>query len=366
MARINAAKNFAGKAYATQEFVTSTFTPLIEGLRDAIKIDGTGTQDGIGSAIASILDITSVADGQDTYKIKSSVLPDLALTDVIVIEATSEDDTVSGLINANIPENGVQEGDVFVITATDGAIASKIAGSYIITQGVANGGDVEGKFVKLYTQEGHVTSVGGAAPVGGAVSLKVSTNLGGDKTFADGAIALTYSDFVTLDGNLLTVGDKVFEGQELTSVYGTNIGKLRAELGAEVDTTAEGFKSVYDRLSAIEESIGDGEEGIAAQLEDEVEARKADDLILKNAVESAVKLSNKTVALSAVEGVVTVTMEQAGLVFAVLNDAKEQVYPSISYNEGVATLVADYEDAEVDANWTIYYADSITAQLANQ
>jgi hypothetical protein len=121
-----------------------------------------------------------------------------------------------------------------------------------MTSAVANGESVEGKYAKLYTPEGHVRSVAGAMPdASGAVALKVNTNVGGDKSFSSGLVTLSYSDFMTLSDNVLTVGDKSFSSKDVTDVYGTDITKLRNELGAEVDTTSSTFKSVYTRLTAI-------------------------------------------------------------------------------------------------------------------
>ena len=172
MPRINYAKNFAGAEYATKNFVNGligTSNEEITKLQNLVKIDGTGTADGIGSAVAGIVDITTVADGQDTYKIKASALPELAITRTFTYEIGDET-SLDALMSAAIGDNSVQSGDVVILTSSDAAKADAYAGAYIFTA-EATKDNVAEKYTKIYVQDGRVVSVNGVAPVAGNVAL---------------------------------------------------------------------------------------------------------------------------------------------------------------------------------------------------
>lgn len=292
MPRINNAKNFAGVKYATQNFVQGLVDALnlsstteIEKLQNLVKIDGNGTVDGIGAAFNSIVDITAVEGGQDTYKIKASVLPDLAITRTITFDMTEDVNIEEGLDHAiaqAIGDESVQEGDVVILTSSLPDHAEAFAGAYIFTSD-ADRDNVAGKYSKIYVQNGQVTSVGGATPENGSVTLKVNGQVfsGGEVTIGlediENSNLLVTSDVagmtVNVEGSVIKVGELSVDTAEVTA--------LRTEVGP---ATSAKTSNIYERLNVIEASLGlggdSGTEGIADLLAKEIEERKADDALL--------------------------------------------------------------------------------------
>lgn len=360
---VTAASDYTATAVAKLAADASVLSD-ITALTDAIKIDGTGTTDGIGQAIYSIVDRTVVADGQDTFKIKPSVLPDLAITDVYTLAVTGSNytagtTTVADLVKSAITAAGVQKGDVVILTASDAAIAEAVAGTYIFTADVpAKANITASDFVKMYVPAGTVKTI--------------NTSLTPD---ASGNVVINIADV----GNVTGVTSFSY-ASGATSVNGTQLANeseitaINTVIGVESDPSESvEATGIFARLEAIEASIGGGESGIAAQLAAEIAARSEDDVILKTAVEKAVEIESISKTLNGyttgtkagANQVVTINDLAAGLIVAVLNASGEQVYPTITYSNGVATLVANYEDGDVDATWTIYKTKAITANLVN-
>lgn len=346
----------------------------ISALTNAIKIDGTGTTDGIGQAIYSIVDRTVVDDGQDTFKIKPSVLPDLAITDVYTLAVTSSNytdgiTTVADLVKDAITATGVQKGDVVILTASDAAIAEAVAGTYIFTVDVAAKENITSSdFVKMYVPAGTVKTINTSLTpdASGNVVINIA-----DVGNVSGVTSFSYvSGATSVNGTQLANESEV---AAINTTIGVESAPAQGTEGQEGYVPAVTATGIFARLEAIEASIGGGETGIAEQLAAEKAARSQDDVILKTAVEKAVEIESVSKTLNGYTNgskaeanqVVTINDLDAGLIVAVLNASGEQVYPTITYSNGVATLVANYEDGDVDATWTIYKTKAITANLAN-
>jgi hypothetical protein len=347
----------------------------------------TGNYIEIGSALkvqnsTDGFDIQVYADGDfvgllgSDNKLNTALIPDLAITNVYSLAVaagtnyTSGTTTVNDLIKLAITEAGVQKGDVVILTASDKTVAEAVAGTYIFTADVAAKANiVSGNYVKMYAPTGTVTSVNTIAPVAGNVTLNIA-NIGNVTGVTSFAVA---SGITSVNGTALA--------------NASDVTTLQTKVGAASQGTAgqEGYvaaSGIFARLETIEGQLGTGTgnnsvsarlDALETGLENEVSYRSADDVVLKTAVEKAVEIETVSKTLSVyttgtkagADQVVTINDMTAGVVVAVLNASGEQVYPTITYTNGIATLSADYEDGTVDATWTIYKTKAITATLTH-
>ena len=406
MARINNARNFAGT-----EYVTTTVTNAIN---SKIVVSGNVVVGSVGHIVENL-----IGTGESSYKLNTNVIPDLAITQVYIWDASAavvsgnsatDAATLLAGIKGAITADGVQRGDVVVVTSdnnTDGR-ADLYAGSYIFIADVAaKASIVAANWKRMYVPTGLVRTVNSVSPdAGGNVNVYTkannqitidSINLANKSWISDGTDTASRSSAPSINGTTGAANVSLYSfvkalntdlgatgATDTTSAFG-KLYNLTALVGTKpvgsgltatvvwnavdevhnliTDGTDTGESTtVYARLAALEGSIGTGTIG------EDIGKIKTDLASIETALEGVCKIESVTKSIpqtaSTVDGVtvdangVVTVASIGGIVLAVIDNEGAYVGPDITNNGTTNTLIADFGAlANIPASytWKIYY-----------
>lgn len=416
MPKINNARTFGGTVYVTKN-VTDTITGII-------SVSANAVEGSVGYIVERLIGTSATS-----YKLNPNVIPDLAITQVYIWDASAatvtgtqgtDDATLLAGIKTAITADGVQRGDVVIVTSdnnTDGR-ADLYAGSYIFIADVAaKASIVAANWKRMYVPTGHVRTVNSISPdAGGNVNIYTKANsqitidsiaLASKSWISDGVDDADRSAVPAINGTSGLANKSLYAfvkalnadlGATSATDSSTAFGKLY-NLGILAGTKPVGSGltamvlwnaideihnlitdgtdetgTIYARLDAIEESTGTGNVGT------DITNIKTDLGTIESALEGACKvvsvqksIPNSTqttpvdgVAVSAA-GVVTIT-GITGIVLAVVDADGEYVGPDIVNAAGSNTLTADFgglSNIPASYNWTIYYTSNPSITLVS-
>ena len=312
---------------------------IIKGLFDRVTT--------VQTDIGSILDKTIQGNSID-YKIKSSVLPQLAITRVYTINANQEQFLTFGvrqLMSAALGSNSAQTGDLVIITSQT-IDRTDVSGNYVITRTLSDPAQItESDYVKMYVSAGTVVTVNHKAPTGGNVQLSITD----------------------IDG---------VQVQSIESV----INEIKIK---DVSLAFKSSVDLLDQRTGILQNFKETTQEKLLQIDD---IAKDIDLIQRQqttniqAIQRAVQLVQTTVTLVDGQSGVTVTKQFAqdgqtvksttvnvvitGRVLQVWDENNKMIIPDITYStgNGKTTLIAKYTKT-VDRSWTILRTQPIVVNI---
>lgn len=264
--------------------------------------------------ISQIVEKTNIG-GELKYKIKASVLPQIAITKVYHIDADKQEYktySIEQLFSAAITENSAQTGDVVVIYASKQQ-NTQYAGNYIITNTLTDISQITSNdYIKLYTGNGSVVSVNGIAPVNGNIILSVSD-----------------------------LNDIEISKDSDNNVTQIKIHQKSLALKDNVDSIFEKHAVAIQRaVQMIEQQIPliNGKNGVTIQKQYE-----DDGMTVKQQM---------------------VTIQIVGRVLMIWDQNGKMIIPQMLYDKtkGITTLSAKYGKTELDEDWTILKTSTISIE----
>ena len=299
-------------------------------------------------------DITAIVNKVDgSYKIKTSVLPDIAITRVYTVNASSASNinkTINALLAAALGENTAQTGDMIIITAETQERAEQVAGNYIITNDVEEPGDISNNdYVKMYAGTGSVISVNGVAPVAGNVQLSI-------ENLDDFTITYTEVEGVKKVNTISVKNVEIAKKSDLTPI---------TEKISEIEQDISEFNSVQDDINDINNQIT----LVKQQQTNNIAAiNKAVELY-----ETTVRIENGEAGVTvdttlAQDGVTViskrVTVITSGRILQVWDAGGKTIVPDITYSGSVTMLTATYNKSTIDTQWTMLRSLPIQVEIA--